>query len=450
MHLVIIGNGIAGTTVARLVRKKKDWDITIISSESKHFYSRTALMYIYMGHMKYEHTKPYEDQFWVKNRISLVHDHVKEIDFNSKELNLKSGELIQYDKLVLATGSKPNKFGWPGQDLKGVQGLYSLQDLEKMESYSKGANRAVIVGGGLIGVEAAEMFHSRHIPVSFLVREKNYWNNVLPEEESKLVGREIISNGIDLRLQTSLKEILADENGRVRAVVTDGDEEIACEIVMLTAGVSPNISLVEDSDLETARGILVDHRFKTNVEDIYAVGDCAQFRSPGDGFKAIEPLWYRGKMHATTLAKNLCGGDIDYDPGVWFNSAKFFDIEYQTYGDVPAQIEEGLETFYWEHSSGRKSFRLNYNADNKAVTGCNVFGIRMRQVVFEKWILEKRDVRYVLEHLGEAIFDPEFEYNPHLEIIKHFNSNNENEPVQIKKKRGLSSLFQFRRKAGTS
>ncbi len=449
MHLVIIGNGITGTTVARLVRKQKDWDITIISSESKHFYSRTALMYIYMGHMKYEHTKPYEDHFWEKNRIFLMQDHVDSIDFDARMLNLRSGEFVQYDKLLIATGSKPNMFGWPGQDLDGVQGLYSLQDLEKMEQYSAGAERAVIVGGGLIGVEAAEMFHSRHIPTTFLVREQNYWDNVLPLEEAKLVNREIRANGIDLRLKTELKEIRGDEKGRVESVITGSGEEIDCDIVMLTAGVRPNIGFLEGTRLETDRGVLVDHYFNTNIKDVYAAGDCAQFSDAAEGDAEIEPLWYTGKMQATALARLLCGGDHPYERGIWFNSAKFFDIEYQTYGRVPNTLPEDQETFYWEHEDGRKCLRINFDKESRAITGCNVFGIRLRQVVLEAWIQQQKTLEYALEHLGEALFDAEFEYNPHRDVLSQYNAKAAgSEKLSLQSKRGLRRLFQFRRKSG--
>lgn len=448
MHLVIIGNGITGTTVARHVRKLKDWKITMISSESEHFYSRTALMYIYMGHMKYKHTKPYEDWFWKKNNIDLVFDHVDEINVEQKKLFLKKSEPIHYDKLVLATGSKPNKFGWPGQDLDAVQGMYSLQDLEKMEKYSDTTQRAVIVGGGLIGIEAAEMFHSRNIPVTFLIREKNYWSNVLPEEEAKLVNREVYSNHIDLRRETNLKEILPDENGRVRAVVTDSGEEIACEIVMLTAGVSPNIDLVHDSEIETNRGILVNHRLETSIEDVYAAGDCAEFNDAAEGDPTIEPLWYTGKMQGMALAKVLAGSDEKYDRGIWFNSAKFFDIEYHTYGRVPAQLPADQDTFYWEHESGRKCLRINYMKEDRRLTGVNSFAMRLRHVVFERWIQEGRTLEYVLENFGEAMFDPEFEGKHHQEILDFYNQNPENsEKLKIKAKKGLFSVFQFRRKA---
>ena len=135
--IVIVGNGIAGVTCARHIRKNDpSANILIISGESKHFFSRTALMYIYMGHMKYEHTKPYEDRFWAKNRIDLIQDWVTNIDFQSKKLQLQTSEAVEYDILVIATGSKPNKFDWPGQELKGVQGVYSLLDLESMEKES--------------------------------------------------------------------------------------------------------------------------------------------------------------------------------------------------------------------------------------------------------------------------------------------------------------------------
>ena len=126
MHLVIIGNGITGVTAARYVRKHSDMQITIISSESKYFFSRTALMYVYMGHMKWENLKPYEDWFWEKNDFKLIYAHVTLLNTDNKTLRLDDDSMIKYDKLVIATGSQTNKFGWRGQDLKGVQGLNSV------------------------------------------------------------------------------------------------------------------------------------------------------------------------------------------------------------------------------------------------------------------------------------------------------------------------------------
>src|SRR5690606_33665768 len=132
-HIVIIGNGISGVTAARHIRKLSNKKITIISAETEHFFSRTALMYIYMGHMKYEHTKPYEDWFWKKNRIDLKFGFVKTIDTDHNTLYFEDGGTLEYDKLIISTGSKSNKFGWKGQDLNGVLGLYSKQDVDELE-----------------------------------------------------------------------------------------------------------------------------------------------------------------------------------------------------------------------------------------------------------------------------------------------------------------------------
>jgi NAD(P)H-nitrite reductase large subunit len=243
-HIVIIGNGISGISAARHIRKRSDKRITVISSETDYFFSRTALMYVYMGHMKFDHTKPYENHFWIKNKIDLKRGFVTKIDGSKKELLFADDSIMTFDKLIIAVGSKPNKFGWPGQDLKGVQGLYSKQDLDALEIYApnkKVCKRAVIVGGGLIGIELAEMLNSRNIPVTFLVRENSFWNGVLPKGESEMLNRHIKSHHIDLRLGMNLKEILANEEGQARAVVIqETGEELPCDLVGLTAGVTPN------------------------------------------------------------------------------------------------------------------------------------------------------------------------------------------------------------------
>ena len=168
-HVVIIGNGIAGVTAARYIRKRSEAAITIVSAESHYFFSRTALMYVYMGHMRQQDITPYEEGFWVKNRIQLIQAYVEHVDTAHHKLRISSGKDLQYDQLIIATGSSYNKFDWPGQDLMGVGGLYSLQDLDYMQYWTKDAHRGVIVGGGLIGIEMAEMLRSRHIDVTMLV-----------------------------------------------------------------------------------------------------------------------------------------------------------------------------------------------------------------------------------------------------------------------------------------
>ncbi len=416
-HVVIIGNGIAGVTAARYIRKLSDYAITIISAESKHFFSRTALMYVYMGHMRMKEITPYEDWFWDKNRINLIQAFVEHVDTDKKLLKLSSGKDVQYDDLVIASGSSYNKFGWPGQDLQGVGGLYSLQDLEYMEFYTKNAKRGVIVGGGLIGIEMAEMLLSRHIPVSFLVRETSYWNNVIPAEESEMVNRHVREHHCDLHLGTELAEIIDDGTGRVKAVKTNKGEVIECDWVGLTAGVKPNINFLKTSGIELGRGVVINEKFETSVPNVYAIGDCAQFKEAYPGRRNIEQVWYTGKMHGETVALNITGTPKVYNPGIWFNSAKFFDIEYHIYGDVLATLPEDEETLYWEGPDGRKSIRINYKKEGGVVTGFNLMGVRYRHKVCDKWLHEKRDIEYVLAHLSAANFDPEFSKENEPELV---------------------------------
>lgn len=445
MHIVILGNGISGITAARFIRKLSDHEITVISAETDHFFSRTALMYIYMGHMRYEDTKPYEDWFWEKNRINLLRAYVERVDFANKTLYLERHGDITYDKLVLAVGSSPNKFGWPGQDLEGVRGLYSYQDLEYMEQHSEGLERAVIVGGGLIGIEMAEMFHARNIPVTFLVRESSFWDMVLPAEESEMVNRHIREHGIDLRLETELREIVNDGYGRACAVITGAGERIDCGYVGLTAGVHPNVVFLKNTELEIEKGILVDEYLETNIPDVYAVGDCAQHRVPRPGRRPIEAVWYTGRMTGETVAYNLCGRPVKYDPGIWFNSAKFFDIEYQVYGDVPVNLAGDQRSLYWEHKSGKKSIRLVYDRDTQKILGFNLMGVRYRQEVCERWLREETSIEEVLQNLGLANFDPEFYEEYEKEVIDSYNQQT-GKALSLKKRRGLSAALRFLRR----
>ncbi|WP_046742999.1 NAD(P)/FAD-dependent oxidoreductase [Kordia zhangzhouensis] len=444
-HIVIIGNGISGVTAARHIRKLSDKRITIISAETEYFFSRTALMYIYMGHMKFVHTQPYENWFWKKNRIELKKAYVTQVNETSKELVFDTGETMKYDKLIIATGSKPNKFGWPGQDLEGVMGMYHKQDLESLEKYApnnKVCKRAVIVGGGLIGIELAEMLQSRNIPVTFLVREQSFWNGVLPAEESEMINRHIREHHIDLRLGVNLQEINADEYGKVKSIIIkETGEEIECNIVGLTAGVSPNIDFLKGSNIELGRGVKVNRMLETNVKDIYAIGDCAEQHEAIGERRPIEAVWYTGRMMGETLAQTICGNPKEYTPGHWFNSAKFLDIEYQTYGWVWAKPKENEARFYWEHKDGKKCIHVSFDKNSREFIGINTFGIRLRHHSFNTWLNEKRSVDYVLEHLADANFDPEFYKQHEKEIITKFNTEQQTQITL--KKRNWKRIFSY-------
>ncbi|MEZ4897420.1 MAG: FAD/NAD(P)-binding oxidoreductase [Saprospiraceae bacterium] len=442
MHVVILGNGISGVTAARFIRKLSDHRITVISSESRYFYSRTALMYIYMGQMRLEDTQPYADDFWEKNRIDLLFDHVTSINFIQKSIQFLSKNEISYDKLILAVGSAINTFNWPGQSLNGVSGMYSLQDLQRIDQASNRLDRAVIVGGGLIGIELAEMLSSRNIPVTFLVREKSFWDIVLPEEESRMINQHLIEHGIDLRLETELRSIEDDGQGNVAAVHTSQNERIPCGFVGLTAGVHPNVDWLRDTQLEIQRGILVDEHLRTNLEDVYAIGDCAELRRTDPGRRSIEPVWYTGRMMGEVAAHNVCGAQVSYHPGYWFNSAKFLDIEYQVYGDIPPIIPPELETVCWIHSAGNKSIRLVWRKSDHVLTGVNLLGVRYRQEVVMHWLEHQSTIQQVMSLLDLANFDPEF-YPRYEDGVRQLYAVKSGQVIKSASRRSSDAVWHF-------
>ena len=431
--VIVIGNGIAGVSFARNFRKKSSKPILIISKETPYFFSRTAIMYVYMGHLRWEDTQPYENTFWKKNKLDLLQGTVTQINPKEKNIRLSDKSILYYDSLIIATGSIPNKFGWPGENLKGVQGLYSKQDLDSLEDYSPSTNEAVIVGGGLIGVELAEMLHSRGKKVTFLVRENSFWNNVLPKGESKLINQHLLEHVIDLRLNTNLSEIIEDETGRVKAIRTDSGEIINCQFVGLTTGVRPNIDFIKNTDIATNRGILVNKYLETNQSSIYAIGDCSEQQEPQTGRRSIEAVWYTGRMMGETLAQTLTGNKKAYNPGHWFNSAKFFDIEYQTYGLVAAQPTKPEKHFHWKHPNENVAITLAYDENTKKFLGINTFGIRMRHELLDKILSEKKSVFWMIEQLANCNFDPEFFKTYEKKILLKFNQDF-NTNIKLKKK----------------
>lgn len=419
--IVIIGNGIAGITAANTIRKLSPLSkVVVISSESKHFFSRTALMYVYMGHMKFEHTQPYDKEFWWRSQFELMKDEVLEIDTDKMKIELKSKTEMAYDSLILATGSNYKRLDIEGSDAIGVQGLYHLDDLKLMEENTAKAQLAVVIGGGLIGIEMAEMLHSRGIGVTFLVREGWFYGRVLPEEEGRMINTHLESKGIRVKYNTNATKILKNAEGKVEAVVTDDSENFYCDFVGITIGVEPNISVQHRNTIATNKGFLVDEYLRTNAYEVYAIGDCAELKKPTTGRKSTEAVWYTARMMGEIVAQNVFGKEKKYNPGVWFNSAKFFDIEYQTYGYVPSKEMRGINSVFWKNQAQTKSFRMVYQTNTRELLGVITLGIRIKHEVFDQWISKKMLLEDCIEALESALFESEFSENLLPTLVEEF------------------------------
>lgn len=258
-------------------------------------------------------------------------------------------------------------------------------------------------------------------------------------EESQIIEDHIRSRGITIRMADQVRELIG-KDGRIQQVQLETDV-LETQFVGVCIGVRPNIDLAQASGIACERGILADEQLRTNVPNVYAVGDCVQLQEPRDGRRAIEAVWYTGRMMGKTVAESICESPVPYDPGIWFNSAKFFDLEYQTYGDVPANPDPKIESLFWEHRSEARSIRINFKSDDRTVTGFCLLGIRYRHEVCEHWIADNTPIERVLSNLGAANFDPEFfpEYESHL--VEIYNRQHPATPVQLKRRRGLMNAL---------
>ena len=166
---------------------------------------------------------------------------------------------------------------------------------------------------------------------------------------------------------------------------------------------------------------MINTFFETSAKDVYAIGDCAQFSNPLPGRRPLEQVWYTGKIMGETLAMTLAGNKTAYNPGYWFNSAKFMDIEYQTYGTVLHELQEGQEEFVYQHSKEEILLHFVFEKESRKFIGINNFGLRLRHPVFNNWLLNEATIEDVLADLKTANFDPEFYTKYENEIVDQFN-----------------------------
>ena len=206
----------------------------------------------------------------------------------------------------------------------------------------------------------------------------------------------------------------------MRAVRTISGKEVPCQFVGIATGVRPNIGFLQGSGIALDQGILVNEYFETSQEDVYAISDCVQFRSPAAGNPAMEQLWYTGRLHAQTLAATLLGKRTAYDRGPWFNSAKFLDIEYQTYGFVPAQPGEQHASLYWQDAAAGKAIRMVYDQESARLLGINLLGIRYRHDLCHHWLKQQYTLHEVIQELPAVNFDPEFFQRYEQELLRQY------------------------------
>lgn len=414
MHYVIIGNGVAGINAAHTLKNRdNNAEITIVSYESDNHFSRTALMYVFCGQLSDRCIEPYERDHYEKMGFKRIRDKVIRLDSSGKILYMESGQNISYDRLLIASGSLPVMHDWPGINYDGVGNFVTWQDLEWLREKAKSAKKAVVVGGGLIGIETVEILLHAGLEVSFLIREDYYWPIALNKKEGDLITEHLTDHGVEIRLKTEFGEVLG-ENGKVVGIKTGEGEKIDCDLVVFCIGVRPQTDWLKESGLELDErgGIIVNEHLETNLPDIWAAGDCTSVVW-FNGVRRPEQLWYTGRDQGKIAGWNIYGDKKNYKRGTFYNSAKFFDIEYTTVGLVNFNFE-GEQEILLREKDKFKTVRLVYLPD-KTVIGCNMLGRRWNHEILISWIEARKKLDWVVDHLKEALFDEEF--MPQFKII---------------------------------
>jgi NADPH-dependent 2,4-dienoyl-CoA reductase/sulfur reductase-like enzyme len=416
VHYAILGNGVAGMEAALGLRARDaEARITLVSVEHDHFFSRPALMYVFAGQTTLPDTEPYDRRLYERMRFERRRGRVTTLDVRGHALVFEDGERLAYDRLLLAVGSMGRPAPWPGAQGPGLHCFVTLRDLEGLNREAKEGMRAAVVGGGLIGVEVAEVLHDRGLHVTFVVREGFYFPAALDRREAALVAEHMRAHGVDVRLGARVDGIVRGDDARIRSVRLAGGGEVAADLVVSTIGVVPNTGFLAGSGLVLAEdgAIETDDALRTSASDVWAAGDCANV-TWFDGSRRPEQLWYTARDQGRAAARSMLGDDVAYRRGTWYNSAKFFDLEWTTAGWVPATVgPDGssvrppldLRTWFQRVPGRLESQRIVAKGDR--VVGFNLLGSRWNHEPLLDWIHERRSLEWVLKHLVEAQFDEE-------------------------------------------
>jgi NADPH-dependent 2,4-dienoyl-CoA reductase/sulfur reductase-like enzyme len=405
MRYAIIGNGVAGVTAAMTLRSRDDRaEITLISGESDFFFSRTALMYAFLDKMSRRDLEPFERGQYRDLRIDLVRSWVTGLDAGARNLTLSDGRSVGFDRLLLATGSLARTPDWQGLSAvrEGAVNFVTMQDLDACERLTPSTRQAVVVGGGLIGVELLECLLHHGVQATFIVKDPWYWPAALAEAEGEMVNRHIEHHGAKLIRNRQIAGVQADSSGRVSGATLDNGDKLECQLLGICIGVAPQVEWLRKVATPPAlnRGILVDSAFQTSLPGVYAAGDCAEVAIGAN--RKVEQIWYSAKRQGELAALSMLGDSITYQPPLFYNSAKFFEIEYTTVGQLV-----GGRQYYWQHPSREISVRLV--TEQGVLTGANFLGSRWNHTVIERWVHERRTLEFTIANLRQAQFDVEFE-----------------------------------------
>ena len=394
--VIIIGNGVAGATAAEVIRKKnKDISISVYSDEPYPFYSRIKLPHFLGDEIKQENTYIYNTDWYKEKRIELYSGtKIKKIEPDKKSIVTERDEKVSYDKLLLATGSTNFIPPIKGREKNGFFTLRTIGDVLSIKEYSLNNKKAVLIGGGLLGLEAARGLRVRGLDVTVVEFFPRLLPRQLDEKGAKVLQRLIEKMGINIVLNAQSDEVLGED--KVAGLKLKDGRNVDCNLIIISAGITPRIEIAKEAGISVNKGIIVNERFETNVKGIYAAGDCAEFQG------RIYGLWTASTEQGTIAGNNIAGVDTVYSGTTPSTTLKIVGIDLTSIGNVNPEGEGFKELIREDGSNG--VYKKLVIKDGKIV-GAILLGDTKEVRTVAKLIKNSTDVSKFEDKLTDSKFD---------------------------------------------
>ncbi len=324
-------------------------NIVVVSDDPNPFYYRPALTNHLIGALTDRELWAVPPYVFAEQNFERRAARVKRVEPEASQIQLGDGSSLKFDALLIAAGARPRmpSDSLPGVDLMGVMGFRTLQDTRLVLDYALKSGRAVVVGGGILGLELAQGLHANDIEVEFLIRGERFWPAFLDNVASDLIISRMRSAGVQVHTNAEVAEIRGDQDHVSEVVLKDG-RTFGASAVGYAIGVTPNVEFLEGSGLELGRGIVVDERMHTNIPNIYAAGDIVQVTDP----KTNEPqnptqLWLPARLQGRTAGANMVRAQARYQPGELYMATRLWDLDFGLVGQ-PAPREGEFESVIYQ------------------------------------------------------------------------------------------------------
>jgi len=380
---LIIGNGASGTYAAETIRKTDtEGDITLLTNEPYPLYNRVALPPFLRDEARREkvflRTPEQHEQKGIKLLLNTL---ITSVDTEAHVASAADGQTFPYERLLIATGGRPNPLPVPGAT-PDVQGIYNFQywdDTAAIRERMNTAKHAVVVGGSYIAYELAEAFRHHGIAVTWLIRGPRFLRRVLDANGGALVDDIARAAGVNIHYGGEVKEVHS-RDGQVSGVTTTTDAYIECDMVGVGLGVKMNMDFLAGSPIETRSGVVTTEFLETNVQDIFAAGDVAEFFDVSIGAHNQMGTWNNSVSHGRIAGANMLG-DRKFYNDVPMYSTGLFDSRIRVMGLTPENVPD-LES--WEHlDAANRNYKRLFFKDGRLVGGCLIGDIKMQTRIIQ-------------------------------------------------------------------